>query len=653
MSQVTSGSVRVNATYTTSGNVGDYIIFSWSRTGYSSSLNCSYINWSMVLYSGGAGYISSSASKSWRVNVNGSSYSGTNSVGIGNNTSKTLASGNTTIYHNNDGTKSFSVSFSQTFDITFNKWVGTISGSGSWELVTIPRYANFTSNPELTDITQTSAKLSWSADANCHYVNYYLNGQVVNDNHKINSSSGTFTFTGLTPGTNYIFSVRIWRTDSDLYTTSPNISESTLPLASLNITDSISLDIGNDLTLSILDSDQNASTLKLSVENDAGDWITVDSAQTTIPINTVSFTWNLSTFADTLYKYCTTKNNMNFRISCGTTLNDKYYENVYNGIMHVINANPLFINFTASNTAAEITSVLGNSLSTVQNMGNFRVQIPVASKAVPQKGAAMLKYVAYLTQKNSSTIIKSSSADFSESSLLNIDLGTYPTAGTFQLHVYAVDSRNNTSTVISKECYILPYHAPATTMNIHRVNNFEKEILLELYIQYSRLLTNSVAKNSVDSIQYRYAEVGTDLPPAWTSITGYSSEIVSENTNDAKITYLKNSISNCFISNLPVEKSYNIEFKITDKIGSVVIPVTIEQGVPIIGEFDNGHVSIGMIPDFNNPSKLQVYSDISVYDTGDRKQKNILEEMKRIVLSSPTEPTNQCNGYIWLKETSL
>lgn len=118
----------------------DTLRFNWSRTSYSIADNTSTISWNLELISTAYGALSSSASKAWSVNVNGSSYSGTTTVGIGNNTSKILASGSTTIAHNNDGTKTFAYSFSQVFNITFsNNWVGTISGSSSGTLDTIPR----------------------------------------------------------------------------------------------------------------------------------------------------------------------------------------------------------------------------------------------------------------------------------------------------------------------------------------------------------------------------------------------------------------------------------------------------------------------------------------------------------------------------------
>ena len=120
--------------------------FNWSQSSQSIANNNSVVSWNLQLIASG-GSISSSASKSWSVTVNGSNYSGTNTVGVSNGQTKTLASGSTTISHNADGTKSFSFSFSQQFDINYSGvgWIGTKSGSGNGTLKTIPRTSSVSS----------------------------------------------------------------------------------------------------------------------------------------------------------------------------------------------------------------------------------------------------------------------------------------------------------------------------------------------------------------------------------------------------------------------------------------------------------------------------------------------------------------------------
>lgn len=146
----TSGSISVVVT------AYDTLKFSWSIGSQSIANNTTTINWKLELIAGSSGAISSTASKSWDVVVNGETYSGTNTVGIGNNATKTLASGSTVIPHNSDGTKSFSYSFSQYFGITFSgASVGTKSGSGSGTLTTIPRKSTMTVSNGTLGVEQT------------------------------------------------------------------------------------------------------------------------------------------------------------------------------------------------------------------------------------------------------------------------------------------------------------------------------------------------------------------------------------------------------------------------------------------------------------------------------------------------------------------
>lgn len=134
----------------------DTLKFSWVQVSQSTVNNYTIINWSLELVSGSAGQIISSAQKSWSVTINGTTYSGTNSVAIDNNTTKTLASGQVTISHNNDGAKSFSYSFSQAFNITFaGEYIGTEIGSGTGTLNTIPRATTPTLNVTSIDMGGT------------------------------------------------------------------------------------------------------------------------------------------------------------------------------------------------------------------------------------------------------------------------------------------------------------------------------------------------------------------------------------------------------------------------------------------------------------------------------------------------------------------
>lgn len=113
--------------------------FSWWQNSQSIENNTTTIGWKLELITGGGALYKSN--RKWTVTIDGKTQTGTVNVSIDENSTQTLASGTATINHNDDGTKTFSYSFSQQFEMTLNngKYMGTYSGSGSNTLTTIAR----------------------------------------------------------------------------------------------------------------------------------------------------------------------------------------------------------------------------------------------------------------------------------------------------------------------------------------------------------------------------------------------------------------------------------------------------------------------------------------------------------------------------------
>lgn len=188
----TSGSKTVSVTS------WDSLVFSWTASGQSVANNTTTVTWSLKLVATSSGAISSSAPKDWSVTVNGTRYSGTNTVGISNNSTKTLASGTTTIKHNDDGTKTFSYSFSQEFAITFDSWIGTISGSGSGTLNTIAR----ASQPSCVTFPEHTQNVGEFGDEISIHMNRKSSSFTHTVRYQFGSQSGTIA-TGVTNGTTW------------------------------------------------------------------------------------------------------------------------------------------------------------------------------------------------------------------------------------------------------------------------------------------------------------------------------------------------------------------------------------------------------------------------------------------------------------------
>ena len=148
-----------SGSFNTTGYDGRYLTFAWSLTSQSYENNTSTIYW--TLKGAGTGSVSWYNAGNFKVVINGTTvYSSATRIKLYNGT--TVASGNFTITHGSDGTKSFSASAQAgIYTVAVN-----CSGSGSWSLPTISRAASITAAPNFTDEQNPTITYSNSAGNN-------------------------------------------------------------------------------------------------------------------------------------------------------------------------------------------------------------------------------------------------------------------------------------------------------------------------------------------------------------------------------------------------------------------------------------------------------------------------------------------------------
>lgn len=125
----------------TSVNIYDWcsLKFSWWENSQSVANNTTTIGWKLeFITDNGALYV---YSKPWEVTIDGKTTTGTSHILVDKNSSTTIASGTSTIAHNDNGSKTFPYSFKVTFNVTLNngKYMSSYSGAGSGTLDTIAR----------------------------------------------------------------------------------------------------------------------------------------------------------------------------------------------------------------------------------------------------------------------------------------------------------------------------------------------------------------------------------------------------------------------------------------------------------------------------------------------------------------------------------
>lgn len=572
--------------------------------------------------------IGHSSSAYWYINCNGTA-SGNHSLTFNwNNTPAgtwwTVGSYSFKIPHNSDGSKTISCTGGFYTGIS----PASFSASGSFTLTKIGRYANITTYA-LSDITQTSVRITWNADAACDSVAYMIEGK-----QWVYLSGLSFDVSGLDPGKNYKIKISVKRKDSQLWKDSAYKSFTTKPITSIS-NSSISCNIGEKLSLSFADYAYNKSFLRLYQKNPTDEWTLIDERE---DIQQETYEWDLTKFKTTMFDNTPNSNESQIKIICGTTINSKEYTNEYLGKAFVTNSNPVLSTFTFANTDSKSVSMLGNTTTMITYYGNLRVSLTQEQKATPKNSSTISYYNVSVTDPDKTTILKKIEES---SSTLFLDFGAFSQSGTVKINIEAVDSRGNISNLISKSFQVYLYHNPSIDLNLSRVNNFEKETSLVINGYISRVYASS-NRNSLQSLKYRYRIQNG----SWTSYATISPSS-SVSGNDFKILY-----SNALFITLDNQKSYDFEFVITDKMQSITYVTSVGQGSPLMTVSDNGTVLIGEIPNQDNLSsncKLIVASDVIVTDS-ESNQRKVLETISEKITfteSEEIEPENLIDNSIW------
>lgn len=208
----TSGSF--NTTGYSDTNAPDYYVFSWSLSSQNTDGNYSVIKWSLYGAGGKNEYWYTNVKEKY-VTVNGATQSNDTLQATYNGT--TPFSGTTTIYHNTDGTKSFSASAGGAF-YYYGSYNST--GSGTWTLPTIPRASSITSAGNVT--LGNACNIKWTPASSSF-------------KYKLKFSLGTWSATTgfISPATTsaYTYTGYTIPADETLYKLIPNSPTGTMSVA--------------------------------------------------------------------------------------------------------------------------------------------------------------------------------------------------------------------------------------------------------------------------------------------------------------------------------------------------------------------------------------------------------------------------------------
>lgn len=146
----------------------------WSAT-QNIAGNYSDVKVDITVIRGAYGYNTNSTADTQSLWIDGTKYTATSNVGGGNNSSKLIMSQTKRVYHNADGTKSFSMQFQKYFGVW---WGGTLVGTQTFPTVnatlnTIPRASSISSISGGTLGSSLTVSISRAASSFTHRVGYY------------------------------------------------------------------------------------------------------------------------------------------------------------------------------------------------------------------------------------------------------------------------------------------------------------------------------------------------------------------------------------------------------------------------------------------------------------------------------------------------
>lgn len=534
MAKVSSGSFTTNASENRS------LKFNWSVDSTSISGNYKKIYWSLVGSGSASGYVMAG---DFKVVIDGETvYNSSTRIELWSGT--VVASGYKTLYHDTSGNKKFSASV----QASIYEYAVDNTGSGTWELPTIQRYA--TSVQSLSSKTETSITMNWSSDNTVDYIWYSTNnGSTWTGKNVTDGKSGSYTISGLSPYTSYNIKTRVRRKDSQLTTDSSALSVRTYKYPYCNSAPNFT--IGNAVTLGFF------NPLGRNIT-----WQILGADGSIIAQNTTTGTSYKGINGDgsitNLYKSIPNAKSGTYtvKITYGSSV-----QTTTGGTYSIKGTEvPTFSGLTYYDGNSSTVAVTGNNQHIVQKLSTLYAKFPLATA---NYGAGKIaKYILECNGfKTEGTVATGTQGVFS--------MGTVDSNTNVNLKVTAVDSRGLSSSQTVKVT-MLAHTTPNAVVTLERLNNYEDET----YLTVDGSVSSVNGKNTV-AIKYRYKQSGGS----------YGSYV---NINDRQ----KYTLS------LSKEKVYIFNVVVTDAFGSTFTKeYTLEKGVfPLFIDTGRNSIGVGAFP---------------------------------------------------------
>ena len=425
----------------------------------------------------------------------------------------------------------------------------------------------------------------WSTDVSVSSVEYSYNGGST-WNSASSGSQGSFSITGLSPGTRYTVTLRVTH---DGLTTTKSASAYTYDQPSITLsTTSVSIGVGDtskSISISVTN-DYSYCYLKARVFLSNGTEIA--SAKN---LGTSAGSYSISLNINTIKNYVSSSSS--FYVRLYTYTDSGYSNSAYSAVDSGYGT--ITMDYSASDITFDdddfvITSSTANYSVSGGTLGNRLLIRSLSTLTVKLNNLATTK-AGTLTHtveiKNSSDyVVKTQTL----SSTTAVNIGALTSAGTY----YAVLTIKNTTydtmkTVYIYNIYVSEYSKPSVYATVVKANS-SGSFLMTVSAQYSTIKNiNGSNVNQLDNFYWQYKLASSSNWSTGGSLSSASFSLYGT-------TYQLNNWSQT-ISGYSSSSNYNFRFVIEDSLNTITYELNAAEAGSIIRILTNGQVGIGASPD--------------------------------------------------------
>ena len=469
------------------------------------------------------------------------------------------------VNHNADGTKSGVVlsaywRFSGTYS---GQSISSITATATVTLDTIDRTAP-TVSLTTTNITSSGVTISATSSATADIWQYSIdNGSTWTQYSTTSGTSQSKAITGLSPNTTYYIKVKARKKSNHVYGTSSAATVKTLGGAVVNSVTALTADAATVkvvLNVTVYESNytntlviKNGSTEYLTIsglswtKGTADRTVTLTSAQRSTLLTAMasikSFT---GTFAVSSYYNSTQIGSTSSKTATVTTT--------------AANSGPTLSGFTYADSYATTTAITENDQLFIQGYSKLTV---TPGTATPKNQATITNYTATCNGVSVSNTTGEA-----------LTVGAVSKSGTVAVVLTITDSRGYTASV-TQNITVLAYAKPkVNTLTLRRTNDIEAEMQLVFNGSISAITVDSVQKNSLLYVRYRYKATSA------TSYSSYVSILSAVTQSGTSFSY-----SNLELRSLAADQSWDVHIQIRDQLNSLSsldLYYVIPQGTPLV-----------------------------------------------------------------------